>query len=86
MADGGQALHVDCPALHQSFDENTLVIKYFQEGYTYPVILTFLQRAHGLEMTLDQLRGVLRKLGLKRRGDDVQSPIDDVERAIQVLI
>ena len=76
----------DCPALHQSFDENTLVIKYFQEGYTYPVILTFLQRAHGLEMTLDQLRGVLRKLGLKRRGDDVQYPIDDVERAIQVLI
>ena len=64
----------------------TLVIKYFQEGYTYPVILTFLQRAHGLEMTLDRLRGVLRKLGLKRRGDDVQSPIDDVERAIQVLI
>ena len=42
-----------------------IVIKY---GYTYPVILTFLQRAHGLQMTL-YLRGVLWGLRLEELDD-----------------
>ena len=61
----------DCPALH-NWDEDTLIKSYFREGYTYSQICSFLELRHGIILTLDQLRGRLKKLDLSRRGEEVR--------------
>lgn len=64
----------DSPPLY-SWDEDTLIKSYFKEGYTYSEICSFLELRHGIVLTIDQLRGQLKKLNLKRR-DDIQTPLE----------
>lgn len=72
----------DCPALHSSMDEESLIKRYFENGYTYKDIRAFLEAKHGIQLSEDQLRGRLKRLGLKRRGSE--SSLEEVEAAIQV--
>ena len=55
----------DCPALHSSLDEDALIKRYFDNGYTYKDIRAFLEAKHGIVLSEDQLRGRLKRLGLK---------------------
>ena len=70
----------DCPALHSSLDEDALI---FDNGYTYKDIRAFLEAKHGIVLSEDQLRGRLKRLGLKRRGSDVESSLEEAAAAIQ---
>ena len=72
----------DCPALHFSIDEESLIKRYFENGYTYKDIRAFLEAKHGIQLSEDQLRGRLKRIGLKRRGSG--SSLEEVEAAIQV--
>ena len=72
----------DCPALHSSVDEESLIKQYFDRGYTYKDIRAFLEAKHGIVLSEDQLRGLLKRLGLKRRGSE--SSLEEVEAAIRV--
>ena len=72
----------DCPALCSSLDKDSLIRKYFENGYAYKDIRTFLESKHGIVLSEDQLRGRLKRLGLKRRGNE--STLEEVEAAIQV--
>ena len=74
----------DSPALHSCRDKETLIKSYFKEGYTYSEICSFLELRHGTLLTIDQLRGRLKKLNLKRRGDEIQTPLEVVSAAIMV--
>ena len=49
----------DCPALHSSVDEESLIKQYFDRGYTYKDIRAFLEAKHGIVLSEDQLRGLL---------------------------
>ena len=73
----------DCPALHSSLDEDALIKRYFDNGYTYKDIRAFLEAKHGIVLSEDQLRGRLKRLGLKRRGSDVESSLEEAAAAIQ---
>ena len=75
----------DCPAFHQSLDEHELLRSYFDKGYTYKDITDFMEVKHGISLSEDQLRRKLKVLGLKRRGSSVESPLDEVDAAIQVI-
>ena len=68
----------DCPVLHQSPSEYELLRCYFTKGYTYKDI------KHGISLTEDQLRRKFKKLGLKRRGGDIESSLEEVQAAIEV--
>ena len=72
----------DCPALYSSLDEESLIRQYFVNGYTYKDIRAFLEIKHGIILSEDQLQARLKRLGLKRRGDE--SCLEEVEAAIQV--
>ena len=37
----------DCLALHSSMDEESLIKRYFENGYTYKDIRAFLETKHG---------------------------------------
>ena len=74
----------DSPSLH-SWDEETLIKSYFKEGYTYSEICSFLKLRHGIVLTIDQLRGRLKKFNLKRQGDEIQTPLEVVSLAIMVI-
>lgn len=73
----------DCPALH-SAEEEELIASYFDDGYTYAEICTFLNLRHGIVLTVDQLRYRLKKMGLGRRQPELQTPLEEVEAAISV--
>ena len=73
----------DSPALHSCRDKETLIKSYFKEGYTYSEICSFLELRHRILLTIDQLRGRLKKLNLKRR-DEIQTPLEVVSAAIMV--
>lgn len=72
----------DCPALHSSVDEESLIQQYFEKGYMYKDIRAFMEIKHGIVLSEDQLRGRLKRLGLKRRGSE--SSLEEVKAAIQV--
>ena len=72
----------DCLALCSSLDEDSLIRRYFENGYTYKDIRAFFETKHGIVLSEDQLRGRLKRLGLKRRGGE--STLEEVEAAIQV--
>ena len=63
-------------------DEESLIKQYFDRGYTYKDIRAFLEAKHGMVLSEDQLRGLLKRLGLKRRGSE--SSLEEVEAAIRV--
>ena len=76
----------DCAALHRgsALNEDELIQFYFKKGYTYQNIRSFLATKHGIELTDDQLRWRLKKLALKRRGEEVQSSLEEVQAAVEV--
>jgi len=76
----------NCPAFHQYLNEYELLRSYFDKGYTYKDIRDFMETKHGISHSEDQLRRKLKILGLKQRGDSVESPLDEVEAAIQVVL
>ena len=73
----------NCPALN-SAEEQELIASYFDDGYTYAEICTFLNLRHGIVLMMDQLRYRLKKMGLGRRQPLFQTPLEEVEAAISV--
>ena len=75
---------------HESFavispsSEEAVIRQYFVDGYKYNDIRKFLQFRHGISLTSDQLRRRLKIMGLKRRGVELQSSLEDVQEAIAV--
>ncbi len=49
-------------------DPNGLLRLYFEDGYSYQLILLFLAYLHGVCMSMRTLKRRLHKMGLKRRG------------------
>ena len=47
--------------------EEPLITYYFKQGYEYDVILLFLSKFHGIEMSLRTLKNRYKSLGLRRR-------------------
>ena len=44
-----------------------LIVLYFVEGYKYKTICNFLQHQHEYQLSLRQLKRILKRKGLKRR-------------------
>ena len=59
--------HKFCATCGAELDEETLALKYFNEGCEYEVILCFLLKYHGIEMSLRTLKDRFKSLGLQRR-------------------
>lgn len=74
----------DSPALHSDLREEQLITLYFEDGYTYHQISSFLSIRHGINRTVEQIKYRLAKLGLRRRGGGDESSLEAVEAAIQV--
>ena len=75
---------LECPVLHSSWDEEVAIAKYFKDGYTYEEICMFFRLRHKSDMTIDQLRYKLKKMGLGRRRSEENTPLEVVEAAIMV--
>jgi len=60
------------------------IAKYFKDGYTYEEMCMFLHLWHKCDMTTNQLRYKLKKMGLGRRRSEENSPLEVVEAAIMV--
>ena len=52
-------------------DEKDIIQCYFNRGFTYEVILHFLQKYHGLSISLRTLKRKLNKFGFKRRNNTI---------------
>jgi len=60
-----------CSFCGKPIDKEELVLKYyFRQGYEYDVIILFLSKFHGIEMSLRTLKNRYKSLGLRRRGVD----------------
>ena len=61
-----------CPICGKRLNKEELLLKYYyRQGYEYEVILFFLSKFHGIEMSLRTLnKSRYRSLGLHRRGAD----------------
>ena len=51
-----------------SNDRDSIIKSYFLLGFQYCEILAFLSSLHGIQLSLRQLKRVLRRMGLQRRG------------------
>ena len=60
----------DCPALHSSVDEESLIKQYFDRGYTYKDIRAFLEAKHGIVLSEDQLPELLKRRGSESSQED----------------
>ena len=61
-----------------------LIETYFHDGLTFAEMCLFLERRHGVPLTVHQLKRRLRFFGLKRRGVTVS--LREVEDAIRVSL
>ena len=50
------------------YDRDHLVSRYFNLGFTYNEIVAFLQNYHGIQLSVRQLKRILKTKGLRRRG------------------
>ena len=66
--------------------EKAVIRRYFEDGYKYDDIWKFLKLRHGISLTLDQLRRRLKVMGLKRRGVELESSVEEVQAAIVVSV
>jgi len=57
------------PALSRDLGRHELITKYFFEGYEYSLIVCFLFFVHGISLSVRQLKRILRRMNLRRRGD-----------------
>ena len=71
------------PALH-TVGEEDLILRYSKDDYTYEDICKFLHLRHGINLTMDQLRKRLKRMGLQRRDKNSQTSFEEVEAAIKV--
>lgn len=60
---------------NETVRERELIEHYFHIGYSYEVIVDFLKKHHGLNMSLSSLKRRLRKYGLKKRNSCVDETI-----------
>ena len=67
--------------LHGIGERNDLIKHYFSLGLNYSEILAFLISFHGIQLSLRQLRRILRREGLRRRKD--HSDIEEILNAIE---
>ena len=68
--------HNFCSSCGTSLNIEELALKYyFRQGYQYDVILMFLSKFHGIEMSLRTLKNRFRSLGLQRKAAE----FDEVE-------
>jgi len=67
--------------LPNTFQRNDIINHYFSFGLAYSGILAFLLCFHGIEISLRQLKRVLRRQGLRRRKD--HSGIREILNAIE---
>ena len=74
----------DAVALLSPSGEEAAILRYFEDDYTYDDIRKFLRLRHGIDLTPDQLRTRLKVMGLKRRGVDLESSLEDIQAAIVV--
>ena len=65
-------------------DVEELVKLYFEAGYSYNIILRFLDGLHGIYLSLRTLKRLLNQMGLKRRG--VSTNLVLASDCIKVLI
>ena len=54
--------------VNQLFDRDDATESYFSHGFTASEILSFLLNVHGIQLSLRQLRRVLKRRGCIRRG------------------
>ena len=45
----------------------TAIAKYFHQGYSYSLIVCFLEKVHGISISLRQLKRLLKKMNLRRQ-------------------
>ena len=62
-----QENEVDTEEIENNLNEGEAISYYFNSGYEYNEILSFLERYHGLTMSYSTLLRRLRQLGLRRR-------------------
>lgn len=72
------------PPVHElnQLSQDDLLEVYFEEGFTYQVILRFLAAFHGIFVSLSTLKRALRRQLLRRRGG--YSSLSDVRNCILV--
>lgn len=67
--------------VQSSMDRDSLVEGYFRLGINYVEILAFLIMCHGINLSMRQLKRILRERGLTRRKQ--QSPVNEIVDAIE---
>jgi hypothetical protein len=65
----GEAILEYLPHLHETEDRQTLVEHYFNLGLQYSEIIAFISSLHGIQLSLRQLKRILKNRGLRRRKD-----------------
>lgn len=70
---------------HANDDRSTLIEKYFKLGYQYSEILAFLSSFHGIQLSLRQLKRILRTKRLRRRKDHASVEIvsDTIQQELE---
>ena len=62
-------------------DRDTIIEHYFKLGLQYTEILAFLKSLYGIQLSLRQLKRILRAKSLRRRSDN--ATVDEISAAIQ---
>lgn len=58
--------------------KSSLIVEYFKQGFKYSEILGFLLLRHGILLSMRQLKRILQRLNLKRRGMNLYTPLGSV--------
>lgn len=68
----------------QNDDHNTLIENYFKLGFQYSEILAFLSALHGIQLSLRQLKRILRTMCLRRQKDhaSVEEVVDIIQQEL----
>jgi hypothetical protein len=77
------ALFESTEAVLQNGQRDALISFYHRQGYSHLDICEFLLLVHNTVVNLSQMKRILRRLGLKRRG--ASFPLRDVIRAIRAV-
>ena len=65
-------------------DEEDIVRHYFFKGFTYEEIRMFLQKNHGLEISITTLKRRIKAYGLRRREPDYD--VNEIRAAIEDIV
>ena len=74
--------------LTNTLQRNDIIDLYFSLSLAYSEILAFLLCSHGTEISLRQLKRVLRRQGLRRRNDhsDIREILNAIEDELEAAI